>query len=71
MRLGAAVALQRQSAILGRVETPFLLFAIGVVIVAIFAYIGWKQEQERKAALEQFATSLGFQFEHEDNDAHG
>jgi hypothetical protein len=53
-----------------RVEPPFLLFAIGVVLVAVFAYFGWKQEQARKAALGQLATSLGFRFEHDDNDAH-
>lgn len=53
-----------------RVEPPFLLFAIGVVLVAVFAYFGWKQEQARKASLGQLAASLGFRFEHDDNDAH-
>lgn len=65
-----AIARRRLEGILRRVETPFLLFAIGVALVAIFAYIGWRQEQARKSALEQLAASLGFQFEHEDNDAH-
>lgn len=56
--------------IFGRVDQTFVLFAIVAFLAAILAYIGWRQEQARRAALAETARSLGLTFEHEDNDAH-
>ena len=47
-----------------------LVVLVLVLLVAIGGYLAWKREQERRAALESLASSLGFQFEHEDNDSH-
>ncbi len=60
----------RLRGILRTVEPQFLLVAIGIALPLLWAYFSWKREQERRAAMQDLASSLGFRFDHEDNDSH-
>lgn len=63
-----AARTQAPTAILRPVE-PLVVIVL-VLLVAIGGYLAWKREQERRAALEALASSLGLRFEPEDDDAH-